>query len=109
MDIDIKKMGEVFGKEIAEEFSNELLPLLSQAKEDAKSFAFKFAQAIEDYTMQIANGEITKDDYERYMRHWKKLAEGEIRVQKVRMKSLLQNILDKMESIIFGKLMSLIK
>jgi len=109
MSMDIKEIAVNLGEEFADIFKNELFGVLEEAKKDAEQIAREAAKAIEKYTTDLAHGEITKDDYRRYIKHWELILLNEADKQKVRTKSMIQRLADQIQETIWEKLMPKLK
>ena len=87
---------------------NELIDLVNNTTTDGEAFIQKQGQKMKRYIQQLADGEITKDDFQGYMVDLQGLMRMEELKISVAAKARAQRIADGIQSMIIDRLLALI-
>jgi predicted YcjX-like family ATPase len=87
---------------------NELVDLITNAATDGEAFIQKQGQKMKRYIQQLADGEITKDEFQGYMVDLQDLMRMEALKMSVVAKARAQRIADGIQSMIIDRLLKLI-
>lgn len=87
---------------------SELVALITSLKGDSNEFVRKQTAKVERYLDQLARGEITKQDFERYVRQIARLTEMESMKLSVAARASARRITHAVEDLILGRLLDLL-
>jgi len=88
--------------------ASELVGLITSFRTDSNEFVRKQAAKVERYFDQLARGEITKVDFERYMRQISRLEEMESLRLSVAARASAQRLANAIKRLILAKVLDLL-